>query len=65
MEIFIAYLVGTLIGLWMGFKTGVLKGTEGTIDMLMKGKFLLYKKGKDGETVFIQPENTSEVYENQ
>jgi len=25
----------------------------------------LYKKGKDGEIVFIQPENNQEVYENQ
>jgi len=65
MEVIVGYVVGTLIGLWIGFKSGVMRGTEGTIDMLMKGKFLLYKKGKDGETVFIQPENNSEIYENQ
>jgi len=62
---FIAYTVGTAFGIWIGFKSGLKKGADVTLDMLMVGKFLLYKKGKDGEIVFIQPENNQEVYENQ
>jgi|TARA_Y100000389_G_C17340868_1_gene453249 hypothetical protein len=63
--ILVPYVVGTLFGLWIGFKAGVLKGTTATIDMLMISKFLLYKKLEDGEIMFIKPKESEQVVENQ
>jgi hypothetical protein len=61
--IIVSYVIGTGFGLWIGFKSGVRKGTTATIDMLMISKFLLYKKLDDGEVMFIKPQEPVEDQE--
>lgn len=62
---FIAYTVGTVIGILMGFKAGVRKGADATIEMLMISKFLLFKRQKNGDVEFIRPENAEEIQQDQ
>lgn len=57
----ISYVVGTVFGLWVGFKYGVKKGADVTIETLMIAKFLLFKRHPDGEVEFIRPEKPSEI----
>jgi len=61
----ICYIAGTLVGLWIGFNTGVRKGADATIETLMIAKFLLFKRHPNGEVEFIKPENSSEIQQNQ
>ena len=62
---FICYTVGTVVGIWMGFKYGVKKGADVTIETLMIAKFLLFKRHPDGEVEFIRPEKPAEYQQNQ
>ena len=61
----IVYVVGTAFGIWVGFKSGVKKGADVTIETLMISKFLLFKRHSDGEIEFIRPEDTAEYQQNQ
>lgn len=38
--LFLSYVVGTLFGLWVGYHRGVWKGTENSIDNLIKRGYL-------------------------
>ncbi len=49
---FIPYIIGTLLGLHWGFKSGVRNGSEATIDTLMENGFLKWKKGREGIVEF-------------
>ncbi len=46
---FIPYVIGTLLGLHWGFKSGVRNGSEATVDALMQKGFLNWKEGRDGK----------------
>lgn len=48
----IPYIIGTLLGLHWGFKSGVRNGSEATIDTLMENGFLKWKKGREGIVEF-------------
>lgn len=61
----VAYVVGTVFGLWVGFKSGVRKGADVTIETLMIAKFLLFKRHPNGEVEFIRPEDSAEYQQNQ
>ena len=61
----IVYVVGTAFGIWVGFKSGVKKGADVTIETLMISKFLLFKRHSDGEIEFIRPEDSAEYQQNQ
>ena len=61
----ISYIVGTVFGLWVGFKYGVKKGADVTIETLMIAKFLLFKRHPDGEIEFIRPQDSAEIQQNQ
>jgi|TARA_R110000803_G_scaffold42597_5_gene91292 hypothetical protein len=52
--ILIPYIIGTLIGLHFGFKSGVRLGSENTIDALMQKGFLKYKETAEGIIEFIK-----------
>lgn len=52
--VFIPYIIGTLLGLHWGFKSGVRLGSENTLDALMEKGFLKYKRGKEGIIEFIK-----------
>jgi len=51
---FIPYVIGTLLGLHWGFKSGVRNGSEATIDTLMEKGYLKWKKGREGIIEFIK-----------
>ena len=51
---FIPYIIGTLLGLHWGFKSGVRLGSENTIDALMQKGFLKYKETAEGIIEFIK-----------
>lgn len=53
-SVLVPYLVGTIVGVWMGFKFGVKKGADLSISMLMAEGFLKYKKLKNGEIEFVK-----------
>ena len=55
--ILIPYAVGTIIGIWFGFKFGVKKGADLSISMLMAEGYLRYKKLKDGEIEFLKADS--------
>jgi hypothetical protein len=61
----VAYVVGTAFGLWVGFKSGVRKGADATIETLMLSKFLLFKRHSNGDIEFIRPEDSAEYQQNQ
>ncbi len=48
----IPYIIGTLLGLHWGFKSGIRNGSEATIDALMENGFLKWKKGREGIVEF-------------
>jgi hypothetical protein len=52
--IILPYIIGTLIGLYFGFKSGVRTGSENTIDALMQRGFLKYKETAEGLIEFIK-----------
>lgn len=51
---FIPYVIGTLLGLHWGFKSGVRNGSEATVDALMQKGFLKWKEGRDGNIEFTK-----------
>jgi hypothetical protein len=51
-----AYAVGTVIGVWIGFKSGIRHGSGVTIDALMETGFLKYKKDSEGEITLLKPD---------
>jgi hypothetical protein len=55
--ILISYTVGTIIGIWFGFKFGVKTGADMSISMLMAEGYLKYKKLKDGEIEFLKADS--------
>ena len=62
---FVVYTVGTIFGIWFGFKSGVKKGADVTLDMLMVGKFLLYKRHQNGDIEFLKPHEVENYQQNQ
>lgn len=58
---FISYAVGTVLGIWFGYKHGVKQGADATLELLMSSKFLLYKRQRNGDIEFIKPEKPAEM----
>lgn len=52
----ICYIVGTLLGLWMGYSSGIKQGAQTTIDALIATNFLRYRKRPNGEIEILQVE---------
>jgi len=59
----VAYVIGTLLGIWFGYKSGVKTGADLMMETLMQSKFLLYKRKSDGEIEIIKPEKPAEITE--
>jgi hypothetical protein len=38
--LFVTYVVGTLVGMYMGFRSGVIRGSSLTVDLLVENKFI-------------------------
>jgi hypothetical protein len=55
LELLVSYAVGTVFGLWIGYKSGMLNGVEITMKSLIDQKFLLHRTNSDGEIVLIRP----------
>lgn len=41
--LFLTYTIGTFFGLWVGYRKGILKGTESSIDTLIKNGYIKTK----------------------
>lgn len=52
--ILLPYIIGTLLGLHWGFRSGVRLGSETTIDALMEKGFLKFNRSKEGIIEFIK-----------
>lgn len=61
----LSYILGTLFGAWLGFRSGVRTGSELTVSALMADRYLLFKRTSSGEIEFIKPQNLAEIPENQ
>ena len=55
-EMLFVYAVGTVLGIWFGYKSGVLTGSQVMLDGLVKTGFILYSKDADsGEITLLKP----------
>lgn len=54
LEIIVCYTVGTLIGCLIGYKTGIVKGIDITLDSLVRNKFLRTRKTIQGEIEILK-----------
>lgn len=57
----LAYIVGTLFGLWIGHKQGIRVGIVATLDSLVDGNFVRYRTLSDGEIDLI-PLSKEEIH---
>lgn len=54
-EMIVVYTVGTLLGIWFGYKSGVVMGSQVMLDGLVKTGFVLYSEDEKGEITLLRP----------
>lgn len=54
-ELFIVYCIGTLLGIWFGFKAGAISGAKIMLDGLINQAYILHRTDSDGEVVLMKP----------
>ena len=57
--IFVAYVLGTVVGFFFGRKIGIEVGSVMTFDLLVKLGYVNYEIGNDGEISVLKIDNNS------
>lgn len=52
--IIVAYIIGTVFGMWVGYNQGVTTGIVKTMDHLVEGNFIKTQIDEDGQ-LLIEP----------
>lgn len=54
-ELIVVYAIGTLLGIWFGYKSGIVKGASTMLDGLIDNEMVLVSTKANGEVVIIKP----------